>query len=660
VVIRTDITEIKRREVALAQKTELVDATLEITGERIVVYDPDGNLLACNDHTAQRLEAPVALFEPGATFGDLVRFLATRGDYGDVEVDQAVEERMAEFRRRRPWRGLRRQPDGRVIESRISHFADGRGLLVLREVTDRIVRDEQLVEKSAVLQATLDNIGEGVVVIGANREVLAGNGLAAKLLDAPAALFEPGAKLDDIIRFRIERGDLGAVVDVEACLGERLALLSKRSPWSLDLRLRDGRMIESRYNPMPDGGGVFIYRDITERADHEARLADALRKAERASQAKSEFLAMVSHELRTPMNAIIGLSGLLREGNLPPTERRHATAVETAGESLLVIIKDLLEFAGLDAGKTVLDTAPFDVRALVAATTDVMRHLPQAARLSFHTDVDPAVPATLEGDAGRIRRILVNLLDNAVKHAPSGTVTVKARAKTADAAGKVMLHIEVVDTGTGFPQTDARRLFQPFERRSSADRTSVPGLGLGLATSKRFVDLMGGTIGAESEPGSGSRFWFEIPVRTATSIQPGETASKRDAAENRPLKILVAEDIEANRAVMGAMLERLGHEAQFAEDGAKAIEAAAKHDFDVILMDIQMPHVNGIEATRAIRGLGGRLAAVPIIAVSAHSLPFDRDSAQSAGMNGFLSKPVRRSGLNDALKSLFGMTTPVG
>ena len=231
-------------------------------------------------------------------------------------------------------------------------------------------------------------------------------------------------------------------------------------------------------------------------------------------------------------------------------------------------------------------------------------------------------------------------------------MTIRARSRPAEAAETLTLRVEVEDTGAGFPPAETERLFQPFER-GAPDRARAAGLGLGLAICRNLVDLMSGTIGADSTPGAGSRFWFEIPVRVPAP--PPALPQASDA--RRPLKVLVAEDVEANRAVMAAMLEKLRHEADFAEDGAEAVEAAGKGDYDVILMDIQMPNMDGLEATRSIRGFGGRFESIPIIAVSAFSLPADRDAAFRAGASGFLTKPVRRSALDDALRSL---TAPAG
>ncbi len=654
VAIRTDITDLKTRERDFALKAALLEATLHNIGEGVLVYDANRKLLVANAFAVRLLDLPPELCQPGVSLDDLARFRVLRGDHGEVgDVEAHVGERAAWFRARRPFARTRRLNDGRALDTRFVPTPGGGAMFVFRDSTERADNEAKLAQKTALLEATFQNIGEGIAVFDADGKLLAGNDLAARLLAAPKALFRPGTALGDLIRFRAVRGDYGPVA-VDETVQQRMAEFHARKSWRGVWRRLDGCLIEARIAPMPDLGAILVLQDVTERAEQEAKLTNALARAERASQAKSEFLATVSHEVRTPMNTIIGLSDLLREHHLEPKERRYASAIEAAGESLLVIIDDLLEFASLDTGQTVLDKAPVDVRAVAASAIDIARALPRAEGLAIRAEIDAAVPAALLGDGGHIRRILVSLLDNAVKHTANGAVTLRAHAGPADGAEKILLRIEVEDTGTGFAPAEASRLFQPFERGSSDDHTPAAGLGLGLAICQKLVDLMGGTIGAESKPGAGSRFWLEIPLPVAAPLAPREPASPHVLNARRPLKVLVAEDIEANRTVMGAMLEKLGHEAHFAEDGAKAIEAVRKDDYDAILMDIKMPNIDGLEATRAIRRFGGRMANVPIFAVSAFYLPAHKAAAMKAGATGFLPKPVRKSELDEALRSVFG------
>ena len=626
-----------------------VSDALEAIPGGFAVFDADDRLVVCSKATRDLYPAIADELRPGVTFEHLLRVAYERGSYDRIAADKETWVREAMERRRDPCGAVEKLTSlGRWLRIEERRTSDG-GLFALRtDITDLKKRKLELVQKTALLEATLANIGEGIAVYGPDLKLLSCNEIAAQLLETPAALLKPGVPFEDLVRFRASRGDYGDV-DADAIVGERVAQFRSQRPWSRTRTIHDGIVMETRFHPLPDGGGAYVFRDVTELADQAMKLAEALREAEKASRAKSEFLAMASHELRTPMNAIIGMSSLLIERAQDRTARHYASAIEVAGENLLVIIDDLLEYAGLDAGKAVPDKAPFDLRAIAASAIETARHAPQAQNLSIGADVDPGFPAALVGDGGRIRRILVNLLDNAVKHTAKGTVTVRGRARPGRGAEAVTLRIEVEDTGEGFPPSEAQRLFLPFERGASAGRTRAAGLGLGLAISHKLVDLLGGTIGADSEPGVGSRFWFEIPVRATAELD--EPSAPQSPGERRPLRILVAEDIETNRAIMGAMLEKLGHEAYFANDGAQAIEAAVRREYDVILMDIQMPNVDGLEATRTIRSFGGRFAKIPIIAVSAFYLSAHKDAAMAAGASGFLSKPVRRSVLDGALRS---------
>ena len=633
-----------------AQEAEqrLKDA-IDASPTGILICDANERLVVCNQAARAMYPHLDGLLQPGVSAERLLRVGFDCGYGANVpDKEKWLKERME--RARKPsgpfesWTA-----GGRCLRIEERRTRDGGAVAIHTDITDLKMRERELAQKTALLETTLEYMGEGIVVYDADRTLLVANELAARLIGLPPEFCKPGTSIDDINRFRIGRGDHGDVEDVESLVSERVKWFRERRPYTRTRRLPDGSTIDTRFNPTPDGGGILVMRDVTERADNEAKLANALAEAEQASQAKSQFLAMVSHELRTPMNSIIGLSSLLSEGDLKPEERRQAEAIETAGETLLAVISDLLEFASLGAGRTVLDIAPFDLRALTAAAIDMARASAQADDRPIACDVDPAVPSVLEGDGGRIRRVLVNLVDNAVKHTAKGAVTIRARAKPAEGE-TILLRIEVEDAGAGFAPADASRLFLPFERGNPVDGAHAGGLGLGLAISQRLVDLMGGTIGADSKPGSGSRFWFEAPVRSATPASHGEARPPKASAASRALKILVAEDIEANRAVMGAMLGKLGHEAHFVEDGAKAIEAVQKDGYDVVLMDVQMPNVDGLAATRAIRGLGGALTTIPIIVVSAYALPVEKEAAASAGASAFLCKPVRRSALDAALR----------
>ncbi len=652
VVVFRDVSERADYIAKLATQNTLLQATLENMGEGIIAYDAERRLLVANELAVRMVGAPADLIRPGAYFDDIVRFLAQRGDYGPDAEGQA-EARIASFRKGERFT-LVRAREGRTFEIRFNPSPNGGGVFLYHDTTESAAFQAKLAERTALLETTLHNMGEGIVVYDANHRLLTANTeFVASLLDVPPELAQPGARLEDLMRVRAERGDYGDR-DVQSIVEAREAAFRAGKSLTVTARSSDNRTIDTRISAMPGGVVVIVFRDITEREDFIAKLADALRRAEQGSQAKSDFLAMASHELRTPMNAIIGLSGLCREGDMPPAEKRFVELIETAGETLLGIIEDLLEYASLSGSEPVGHVAPFDPRALVEGAIAIACPSSRAGAVSIRTAIDPAVPATMTGDGERIGRILASLLDNALKYTFAGSVTVRVSARRPPGADAATLRCEVEDTGVGFAPEETARLFEPFERGPITDRTRPAGLGLGLAIAQKLVDVMAGRIGAESAPGRGSRFWFEIPVHVAAPSDAPASAATPAPEARRRLKILVGEDIEANREVLRALLDKLGHEAHFAEDGAVAVAAAERDAYDVILMDIQMPNMDGLEATRAIRARGGRLGAVPILALSAYSLPADKEAAFAAGMTGFLAKPIRRSVLDAVLKSVCG------
>ncbi len=647
---------------ALTTQAQLAERRLGLAVETIpqgfALFDSDDRLTVCNEAFRQIYATSADLIRPGVSFEELLRAGLERGQYVEARGNEVawLIARMAEHC---DPRGAAEQltDTGRWIRIEERKTSDG-GVVGLRsDITELKRRAFELSRQTSLLQTTLQNMGEGIAVYDRDRKLIAWNGLSAELLQTPAEMFQEGVSFDRVVRLQAERGDFGAV-DVEADLAERIEAFHSEKNWTRERRRDDGRTIEVRQYPMPDGGAVFLYRDITERSDYEARLNGAVRKAEEASRAKSEFLAMISHEIRTPMNAIIGMSALLTERDLGSTEKRYAEAIAEAGERLLVIIDDLLDFSRLEAGKLGLEARPFDVRRVVASAVEVARVQPNADGLSIVDRIDDAVPAVLVGDGGRISQILLNLLGNAVKFTESGGVTIRVQYNGDPIGDLAYLRCEVQDTGPGIAAALQERLFQPFERGPTADGKAISGAGLGLAICRQLVDLMGGRMGLASAPGKGSTFWFEIPLHPPRGESAGPATSPKSVSKARRLSVLVAEDIDANRTVIGAMLQTLGHTAHMVEDGEQAIAAALEGEYDVILMDIQMPRVNGLDAIRGIRAHGGRAGSVPIVAVTAFAQESDRKEAMNAGADGYLTKPVRKTELQAALEKAAGSIEP--
>jgi signal transduction histidine kinase/CheY-like chemotaxis protein len=377
--------------------------------------------------------------------------------------------------------------------------------------------------------------------------------------------------------------------------------------------------------------------------DRTRELAQRTREAEEASRVKSQFLANMSHELRTPLNGVLGMNELLLHSSLMPEQQHYAETVEASGRHLLGIINEVLDFSKAEAGRLEAHVEPCDLHALLRELAEPLRVRAGAKGLRFELDIDADVPRGVATGAMRLRQVVTNLLGNAVKFTDTGSVRMSARA----VRGTDRVRIEVHDTGIGIPAAAQARIFEAFTQADGSLSRRYEGTGLGLAISKRVAALLGGEIGLESHVGQGSRFWIELPMPRLTraellALDVSRTPPADPEAPARlGLRVLLAEDNPVNQQFALAVLKRLGCEAQAASDGIEAVTAFQSSRFDVILMDGQMPRLDGYQATQEIRALEASEARTPtpIIAVTAHAFEGDRRRAIAAGMNDHLAKP---------------------
>ncbi len=401
-------------------------------------------------------------------------------------------------------------------------------------------------------------------------------------------------------------------------------------------------------------GGVECAMDITDLRKMENELRRTRDAAEAANRAKSEFVMNMSHEIRTPLNAVVGLSHLLADTRLTDEQEEYIDAILASSDMLLSVINDILDFSKIEAGKVELDAINFDLEKTMKGIAGVFFMKAREKRLELTCDIDENVPLMLKGDMGRLRQVLLNLVTNAVKFTEKGSIRI-AVSLASETPADAVLRFSVKDTGIGIPEDRLHTLFAPFSQADASVTRKYGGTGLGLAISKKIVEIMGGGIGVDAAEGAGSNFWFTAVLKKqdAAGAPDGEApkrpeAMKPEARASR--RILIAEDNIFNQKVAQTMLNKMGFASDVAENGRAALRMLAEKRYDLVLMDIQMPEMDGVEATKAIRRSEAEFSKIPIIALTAHAMSEHRENWLKAGLDDYLTKPIKPDKLKDALR----------
>lgn len=391
---------------------------------------------------------------------------------------------------------------------------------------------------------------------------------------------------------------------------------------------------------------MTTFRDISEKKKIESALKESELRSREAARLKAEFLANMSHEIRTPLNGILGMTGLLIETHLDEQQKSYLEIIRNSGDSLLSIVNDILDFSKIEAKKLVIESIPFELKPAVEDIKQILSYASSQKNLHVKIDIDQNVPRYVSGDPTRLRQILMNLLSNAIKFTAKGSLAIRVCTK------KEKIRFEVIDTGIGIPKAAISAMFMPFTQVDSSTTRKFGGTGLGLSICKELVSAMHGEIGVISEEGVGSTFWFELPL-PAVVMSEQKTSSKTTVLQNsKKLRILIAEDNAVNGLIARKMVEKLGHTVGLVGNGKEVIDALNLVNYDLILMDCQMPEMDGFEATEYIRKSNKDWNKIHIVAMTAHAMTGDRERCLASGMNNYVSKPMKIEDLQQAIEKM--------
>ncbi len=666
-----------------------LDEAIESINEGFVIYDSEDRLVRCNRKYRELYALSAEKLRPGVPFEEILRFGVQKGQIPLAEADPEswIAERLD--RHRNPSAPFEQAlGDGRwlMVSDRIT--GNGARVGIRTDITDlkkhladletaresmrrQAERMADLAEESRrareVLRDAIESIGEGFVLYDADDRLVMCNSRYRSFFSEVAPAIRKGLLFDDFLRKAFQTGALPAEGDVEEAIHLRKKRRRQRKEATFVEKLGDGRWLQVSNRLTASLGVVTVFNDITElksrelalmaaRADFEAqaeRMRSLMEVAEAANRAKSDFLAMISHEIRTPMNAILGLSSLLEETRLDPEQSRFVDGIGESGAHLLELINNILDFSRLEAGKVEMAPVPCEIRSAIRAVEQMLGVLARNKGLDLSATLAEDVPQHVLLDPGHLRQVLINLMGNAIKFTPSGSVRLQVEARPSGQAGSAMLHFRVSDTGIGIPESLQPTIFEPFERARLPESQKAAGTGLGLAITQRLVAEMGGEIRLLPQEQGGTTFAFDLTVPVVEAPARSEvrrTDRGASATSQRRMRILVAEDTPASRLVIRTMLEKRGHEVVATEDGCMALVEAGKGGFDLALFDIQMPGMTGYEAVARLRELPKPAGRIPAVALSAQAFQTDRQKAFEAGFDDHLAKPIRPAELNDLLE----------
>lgn len=645
--IARDLSEQLRDDAALKaakmeadRQSQMLIATMANMDDGLMVVGDDTRIEIFNERALELLGLPEDLMRSRPTAQAILEYQTAQGEFAqsDAQVKSLLMPTLIDGVRSHY---ERTRPNGTVLEIRTKSFGASSAVRTYRDITVQKRLELELRDNESRFRLLAENTSDVIVLLRNHDD--------ERIYVSPSIKQLLGYSPEEFVA--LDRTDFVHEEDV-AKLAQLRRDLNEENPTATSvhrLRHRLGKWIwvETVYTLLKadehkSADVIAVIRDVGERHRQQEELQTAKDAAENAANAKSEFLAVMSHELRTPLNSVIGFSRLMLDsGELTtPAMQRYSRLVHDASKTLLSVVNDVLEVSRIEAGAIDLDLRPFSPLALVEGAADLLRPQASDKGVALLVGVAPDLPSSLIGDDARLRQILLNLLSNALKFTAHGKVELEVRSLRSD-GDRNHLRFSVRDTGIGIPESKRSRIFERFSQADASTSRTYGGTGLGLSICKSLVELMDGEIGFDSREGHGSEFWFTVDLAPAsTAADPGFLdGSAAGPRRNRPLHILLAEDVEMNQELAVAIISEWGHRIDVVSDGAGAVDAVQRQRYDLVLMDVRMPVMDGIEATSRIRAMGGVHARMPIVAMTANVMAEEVARFREAGMNDHIGKP---------------------
>ena len=634
----------------LSEYAALFEDTTEAMTQGLLVSD-EKSILFVSARARELLEVPPDLLEPGRPARDFLEFALERGDFGGPAQRQELRAQLSVTLEPGQTRtSYRKTPSGRHIRADIRARPEGGQIITYTDITDdRRHRDElesardETKALTAMLNEAAQVMAQGLLIVS-NDTVQFGNFRLAEMLEIPPELVEAGRPLEDMVRYSAARGDYGRDRSVDDIVADIMGLIQKSTAYQVDRVMPSGRHLHVEVRPRATGGAIATYSDVTE-------MVQALARAEAAEVAKSEFLANMSHEIRTPMNGIIGMAELLAASELDKKQQMFTDVIVGSANSLLTIINDILDFSRIDAGQLDLVPAPFILAEAIEDVATLVSTRVSEKDLELIVRIDPELPAMMVGDAGRLRQIVTNLVGNSVKFTEQGHVYVNVEGDVtgegADRCARLVFKVE--DTGIGIPEDKCAHIFEKFTQVDTSATRRHEGTGLGLSIASSLVELMGGEIGAESELGVGSTFWFtlDLPVHESSGHR------RKVPPDVSGARLLIIDDNKVNRYILTEQIASWKFESVTAlsgEEGLGILKASRSLgcEIDAVILDYQMPGMTGADVLSEMRR-DERTKDIPVIVLTSVDAPSTNETLAELGAQANLTKPARSSLLLDTI-----------